>query len=398
VATRVDLPRAVETIDLQISGMTCASCAARIERRLNKLDGVEASVNYATEAARVHVPAGIARADLVDQVEAAGYQVVEPEPAVHAAGAEPSRDGARLRGDDADELASRVRLCVLLSAPVLVMSMVPAVQFDHWQWISLVLAAPVVLWGGAPFHRAAWANLRHGAATMDTLISGGTLAALGWSVYALLLTPAGDPTCAWASTCCPPVGGPARDLPRDGRGGHHPHPGRPLLRGERQAAVGGSAPGAARTGGEGRGGAPQRRGGAPAGRRPGGRRPLRGAPRREGGHRRRRVEGSSAIDASLLTGEPVPVDVTVGDAVTGATVNASGRLVVEATRVGADTALARIARWSPTPSPARPGPAPGRPGVAVFVPVVMVDLGIDARLLAGAGARRPRRSPPRWRC
>ena len=184
---------ATRSVDLQIGGMTCASCAARIERRLNKLDGVEASVNYATELARVVAPAGITVGDLTKEVEACGYEVIPPPaPAPHTAHGDHGddhgggHDGHGAAGpahhaelDDRD-LRQRVLVSAALTLPVFILAMVPPLQFDHWQWISLALAAPVVVWGGWPFHRAAWVNLRHGAATMDTLISVGTLAAFGW--------------------------------------------------------------------------------------------------------------------------------------------------------------------------------------------------------------------------
>jgi len=182
---------AIPEIELSIGGMTCASCANRIERKLNKLDGVQASVNYATEKARVRAPADLDPAVLVAQVEAAGYTATLP---------------ARPEDDDADDdaepgtaadptraLRDRLAVSALLTVPVIALAMVPALQFTYWQWISLTLAAPVAVWGAWPFHRAAWRNLRHGATTMDTLVSMGVLAAFGWSVWALLLGTAGEP-------------------------------------------------------------------------------------------------------------------------------------------------------------------------------------------------------------
>ena len=194
------IPAPTEQVTLAIEGMTCASCAARVEKRLNKMDGVTASVNYATEQARVSVPEGVAAEDLIAQVEAAGYTAKVPEPPRPAAGAGADGAGPDGSSDDGDGLdeptrALRTRLLVsaALAVPVVALAMVPALQFDAWQWASLTLAAPVVVWGAAPFHRAAWTNLRHGAATMDTLISVGTIAAFGWSLYALFLGEAGDP-------------------------------------------------------------------------------------------------------------------------------------------------------------------------------------------------------------
>src|SRR4051812_30289503 len=181
-----DASPALEHVELPIAGMTCASCANRIERKLNKLDGVTASVNYATEKATVDFDAGaVAPEQLVQAVEAAGYQAVLPT-ARHEAADEPE-------ADETAPLRRRLIVSALLTAPVLLMAMVPPLQFDNWQWPALTLAAPVVVWGALPFHRAAWLNLRHGTATMDTLISVGTLAAFGWSLYALFLGDAGMP-------------------------------------------------------------------------------------------------------------------------------------------------------------------------------------------------------------
>src|SRR5579875_1530 len=157
-------------VELSIGGMTCASCAARIEKKLNKLDGVTASVNYATERATVDYPSTVDVSDLVAAVQAAGYSV---------------RDSA----DEPGTGTVRLLVSTLLAIPVLVFAMVPAAQFTGWQWLSLVLATPVVMWGGWPFHRAAWLNLRHRTATMDTLVSMGTLAAYGWSIYTVIKGP-----------------------------------------------------------------------------------------------------------------------------------------------------------------------------------------------------------------
>ena len=163
-----------QRIDLAIEGMTCASCAARIERRLSKLDGVTATVNYATEHAQVTFPEGTEPAELVAEVEAAGYTAHLPATATETAGAGAGEE----RDDPTRRLRDRLAISTALTIPVLLLSMVPALQFDHWQWLSLTLAAPVVVWGAFPFHRAAWTNLRHGTATMDTLISVGAVAAL----------------------------------------------------------------------------------------------------------------------------------------------------------------------------------------------------------------------------
>ncbi|MEV5881779.1 heavy metal translocating P-type ATPase [Streptomyces sp. NPDC052020] len=328
--------------ELLIGGMTCASCAARVEKKLNRMDGVTATVNYATEKARITFPAGTEVADLIATVVKTGYTAREPEP--------PRRETPTTAGDGADdpELASlrrRLAVSALLAAPVVLLAMVPALQFDNWQWLSLTLAAPVVVWGGLPFHRAAWTNLRHGAATMDTLVSLGTLAAFGWSLWALFLGEAGMPgmrhgfdltvsRADGASTIYLEVAAgvtaflllgrflEARSKRRAGAAL------RALMElGAKDVAV-------LRDGREVR---------IPVDRlavgdrfvvRPGEKIATDGTV----------VEGSSAVDAALLTGESAPVDVVPGDPVTGATVNAGGRLVVEATRVGADTRLARMAK------------------------------------------------------
>ncbi len=168
--------------------MTCASCAARVEKKLNRMEGVTATVNYATEKARIAYPPGVEVADLITTVVRTGYTAEEPAP--------PRQDAEETASaPDPETAALRTRLIVsaLLALPVVLMAMIPPLQFDHWQWLSLSLAAPVVVWGAAPFHRAAWTNLRHGAATMDTLVSVGTLAAFGWSLWALFLGDAGEP-------------------------------------------------------------------------------------------------------------------------------------------------------------------------------------------------------------
>ncbi|MFF6995157.1 heavy metal translocating P-type ATPase [Streptomyces sp. NPDC008313] len=369
-------------VELRIGGMTCASCAARVEKKLNRMDGVTATVNYATEKAKVSYPPGVQVADLIATVVKTGYTAHEPPPppppsheragastptrptpapdgTEAAAGTAPGADGhagpgtasyapgARSGRQDAELAALRQRLTVsaVLAAPVVLLAMIPALQFDNWQWLSLTLAAPVVVWGGLPFHRTALTNARHGAATMDTLVSVGTLAAFGWSLWALFLGDAGMPGMRHgfeltvrrtdgASTVYLEVAAgvvalillgrylEARSKRRAGAAL------RTLMElGARDVAV-------LREGREAR---------IPVDRlavgdrfvvRPGEKIATDGTV----------VEGVSAVDASMLTGESVPVDVSAGSRVTGATVNAGGRLVVEATRVGADTQLARIAR------------------------------------------------------
>jgi Cu+-exporting ATPase len=325
------------TVQLPIEGMTCAACATRIERRLNRLEGVEAAVNYATEVATVSAPAGIDVSTLVDEVEAAGYHVRAPEPT--------AGDDRRPSADRADELRQRLIVCALLSAPVVAMAMVPPLQFEHWQWLSLTLAAPVVVWGALPFHRAAWANLRHGAATMDTLISVGTSAAFVWSLYALFLGRAGDPGMTMPFALTIERGSGAHEIYLEVAAAVTTF----ILAGRWFEARSKRSTGAAlralldlgatsvtvrRDGAEVRVDVDELVVGDEFVVRPGEKIATDGVV----------VEGSSAVDASLLTGESLPVEVGPGDAVTGATINAGGRLVVRATRVGADTQLAQIAR------------------------------------------------------
>ncbi len=180
-------------VELAIGGMTCASCAARIEKKLNRLDGVTATVNYATEKAQVSYGDGIEVADLIATVIKTGYTAEEPPPAEPEPAATDGPEAAPEAPAEHDPLRHRMLVSLVLSLPVVVLAMVPSLQFDNWQWLSLTLAAPVVVWGGAPFHKAAWTNARHGAATMDTLVSLGTLAALGWSLWALFFGDAGMP-------------------------------------------------------------------------------------------------------------------------------------------------------------------------------------------------------------
>jgi Cu+-exporting ATPase len=357
-------------VDLLIGGMTCASCASRVERRLNKLDGVTATVNYATERAKVEAPPSVAVADLIAQVEAAGYTARDARPAVDDT-AEPTG-----RGDGDDETRrARDRLVVsaVLAVPVIVLAMVPALQFEYWQWLSLTLTAPVVTWGAWPFHRAAWTNVRHAAATMDTLISVGVLAAFGWSLYALFLGDAGVPGMTHGFTFRAERGMGPSMLYLEVAAGVTVF----ILAGRffetRAKRRSGAALTAllelgARDVAVLRDGVEER---VPIDRlvvgdvfvvRPGEKVATDGVV----------LDGASAIDASLLTGEAVPVEVAPGDAVTGATVNAGGRLVVRATRVGADTKLAQIARLV---EDAQTGKAPVQRLAdrisAVFVPVVI---------------------------
>ncbi|CAL9458912.1 heavy metal translocating P-type ATPase [Streptomyces sp. enrichment culture] len=334
-------------VELLIGGMTCASCAARVEKKLNRMDGVTATVNYATEKARVSYPATTRVADLIATVVKTGYTAEEPAPPAPSDGSG-SRESGSGEGDDDPELSAlrqRLLVSVLLAAPVVLLAMVPALQFDNWQWLSLTLAAPVVVWGGLPFHRAAWTGLRHGAATMDTLVSLGTLAAFGWSLWALFFGDAGMPGMRHGFDLTVSRADGASAIYLEAAAGVTAFLllGRWLeARSKRRAGaalralmeLGAKDVAVLRDGRETR---------IPVDRlavgdrfvvRPGEKIATDGTV----------TEGASAVDASLLTGESVPVDVTVGDTVTGATVNAGGRLVVEATRVGADTRLARMAK------------------------------------------------------
>ncbi|MDG9721512.1 MULTISPECIES: heavy metal translocating P-type ATPase [unclassified Streptomyces] len=343
-AAEPDLAR----VELLIGGMTCASCAARVEKKLNRMDGVTATVNYATEKARITHPPTTEVADLIATVVRTGYTAEEPAPPPEPTDETPSPEGGGGADTDDPELSAlreRLVVSVLLAAPVVLLAMVPALQFDNWQWLSLTLAAPVVVWGGLPFHRAAWTNVRHGAATMDTLVSLGTLAAFGWSLWALFFGDAGMPGMRHGFDLTVSRADGASMIYLEAAAGVTAFLllGRWLeARSKRRAGaalralmeLGAKDVAVLRDGREVR---------IPVARlavgdrfvvRPGEKVATDGTV----------VEGASAVDASLLTGESVPVDVGVGDAVTGATVNAGGRLVVEATRIGADTQLARMAR------------------------------------------------------
>ncbi|MFB6423444.1 heavy metal translocating P-type ATPase [Streptomyces microflavus] len=379
--------------ELMIGGMTCASCAARVEKKLNRMDGVTATVNYATEKARVTFAAGLELADLVATVEKTGYTArpiappernperkpegkpegkpggkptpeqgpgqrprpepgpeyrQEPEQANDPAPTPADVSAAAAEAEQAASLAAlRQRLIVsaVLSVPVVLLAMVPALQFDNWQWLSLTLAAPVVVWGGLPFHRATWTNLRHGAATMDTLVSMGTLAAFGWSLWALFLGDAGMPGMRHGFDLTVSRADASSTIYLEVAAGVITF----ILLGRYLEARAKRKSGAAlralmhlgakdvtvlRSGTEVRVRADRLVVGDRFVVRPGEKIATDGTV----------VEGSSAVDASMLTGESVPVEVATGDSVTGATINAGGRLVIEATRIGSDTQLARMAR------------------------------------------------------
>ncbi|MFI5894886.1 heavy metal translocating P-type ATPase [Actinoplanes sp. NPDC051513] len=331
------LPTAPNQIELSIGGMTCAFCAARIEKKLNRMPGVTATVNYATERATVTYHSDVTAQDLIATVENTGYTAAVPVP--------PTQDHPAQQVDELGELRARLWTSLVLSVPVVLLAMVPAWQFTYWQWLSLTLAAPVVVYGGLPFHKAAWTNLRHAAATMDTLISMGTLAAFGWSLWALFFGSAGMPGMTHPFSL---------DIGRtDGAGAIY-----------LEAAAGVTTFILAGRYFEARS---KRRAGAA----------LRAllelgakdvAVVRDGIERRIPVsglavgdrfvvrpgekiatdgvieDGTSAVDTSMLTGESVPFEVGVGDEVAGATVNAGGRLIVRATRIGADTQLAQMGK------------------------------------------------------
>ncbi|MEU4454025.1 heavy metal translocating P-type ATPase [Nocardioides sp. NPDC023903] len=373
--------------ELEINGMTCASCANRIERKLNKLDGVAATVNYATEKAKISVAAESTDIDasvLIATVESAGYGAKEPRHESAPSSASPDAEAT----DPVALLKRRLLVSALITVPVVLLAMVPALQFESWQWLSLTLAAPVVVWGAAPFHRAAWTNARHGAATMDTLVSIGTLAAFGWSLYALFLGTAGEPGMTHAFSFA---------IERtDGLGNIY-----------LEAAAGVTTFILAGRYFEARS---KRRAGAAL-------KALLELGAKEVAVLRDEVEtripidelavgdlfvvrpgekvatdgivedGSSAIDAAMLTGESVPVEVGPGDGVTGATVNAGGRIVVRATRVGADTQLAQMARLV---EEAQTGKAAAQRLAdrisGIFVPIVIALSAITLGFWLGAGA------------
>lgn len=379
----------VESVELEIGGMTCASCASRIEKKLNRLEGVTASVNYATEKARVEAASPDGRETLVERlvatVEKTGYQA---EPSAPPAQDE-TGDGAEARTDrELRGLRRRLVVAAALTVPIVAWAMVPALQYDYWGWASLVLSLPVVGWAGWPFHRAAAVNARHGAATMDTLISLGTLAAFGWSLYALVLGSAGEASMRHAFTFFPAeseatsavyfevasavttflllgrwfekrskrrAGSALRDLLQMGakevavlRGDEEVRlPVEQLAVGDRFVV------------------------------RPGEKVAVDGVV----------VAGVSGVDMSMLTGESLPVDVSPGSLVSGATVNTSGRLVVRATRVGADTQLAQMARLVEQAQSGKAEVQRLADRIAgVFVPVVLAVavLTLGAWLLVGA--------------
>jgi len=331
------------SVELVIGGMTCASCAARIEKKLNKLEGVTATVNYSTEKAKVTYSGSLTPADFVSTIEATGYTAALPAPKIDSASADEEQDEEK--DDEVSRLRQRLVISAILSLPVLLLSMIPPLQFDNWQWLSLTLASPVVVWGALPFHRAAFTNARHRAATMDTLISVGVSAAWLWSLWALFFGGAGMAGARMGFELMPSREGGAAHIYLEAASVVTVF----ILAGRYFEATAKKRSGAAlralmnmgakdvavlRDGVEVRIPVDQLIVGDVFSVRPGEKVATDGIV----------TEGSSAVDASMLTGESVPVEVGPGDAVVGATVNAGGRLIVRATRVGADTQLAQMSR------------------------------------------------------
>ncbi|MFF5275899.1 heavy metal translocating P-type ATPase [Streptomyces sp. NPDC000133] len=359
-------------VELSIGGMTCASCAARIEKKLNRMDGVTAAVNYATERAKVsYRDEGTSVQDLIATVEKTGYTAREPAPPVRT---EESTPGGEGEADALRPLRQRLLTAVVLAVPVIAMAMIPALQFMYWQWLSLALTAPVITYAAWPFHRAAWTNARHGAATMDTLISVGTSAAFLWSVWALFFGTAGMPGMTHPFELTIGRSDGAGNIYLEAAAGVTAF----ILAGRWFEARSKRKAGAALK-------ALLELGAKEVTVLRGGREVTVPTAELQVGNRFLVrpgekvatdgivVEGASAVDASMLTGESVPVEVGVGDAVTGATLNAGGRLLVEATRVGADTQLARMAKLV---EDAQNGKAAAQRLAdrisAVFVPVVLL--------------------------
>ncbi len=372
----------VTEVDLDIDGMTCASCAARVERKLNKLPGVVATVNYATERAHISLPSDVSIADAIATVEATGYSASQP------ARIESQADDG-IQSDEVRSLRERVTISAVLAVPVVLMAMVPILQFDYWQWLSLTLAAPVVVWGALPFHRAAWINLRHGAATMDTLVSMGVGAAFLWSLYALFFGGAGEPGMRMAFHLLPTRADGTSEIYLEVAAAVTTF----ILLGryfEAQAkqrssraltallSMGAKDVVVIRDGERVRIPIEQLVVGEVFVVGPGEKVATDGEV----------VEGRSAVDMSLLTGEPVPKEVGPGDAVVGAGINTFGRLMVRATRVGSDTHLARIAALV---DQAQTQKAPVQRLAdrisAVFVPIVIAIAALTAAgwIAAGAG-------------
>jgi len=369
----------VRDIELQIGGMTCASCAMRIEKKLNKLDGVTAAVNYATEKATVTVPAGYGPQELIAEVEKTGY----------TASLQQDETGQENQAPELTSLRNRLVVAILLTTPVILMAMIPAWQFRHWQWLSLILATPVIVWAGQPFHAAAWANLKHGAATMDTLVSVGTLSAFLWSGYALFFGTAGEPGMRHHFELTATRGDGAANIYLEVAAGVTLFvlAGRYFeKRSKRRAGtalralleLGAKDVAVVRNGAETRIPIDQLAVGDEFVVRPGEKIATDGIV----------VSGSSAVDASMITGESVPVEVAEGDAVTGATVNAGRRTHP----TGADGQACRS-----RPVGQGPGAAPRRPHLRSVRPYRHRDRGGHPGSVAGRRLSRHRRADGRSR-
>jgi Cu+-exporting ATPase len=374
-------------LDLTIGGMTCASCAARVEKKLNRMEGVTATVNYATEVARVSFPDSVLPADLVAEVEEIGYSATLPAAPFNGEGGNPP---PRAGADPAVSLRQRLLICTVLSLPVIVLAMVPAWQFDNWQWASLALAGPVLVYGGLPFHRATWANLRHGAASMDTLVSVGTLAAFGWSLYALFFGTAGMTGMRHSFELTLSRGDGAGNIYLEAAAGVITFvlAGRYIeARSKREAGealralmeLGAKDVAVLHGDVETRIPVEQLVVGDLFVVRPGEKVAADGVI----------TDGRSAVDNALITGESMPVEVAVGDRVIGACLNSGGRLIVRAERVGADTQLAQMAKLV---ADAQNGKAQAQRLAdrisSVFVPIVIVLalLTLAGWLISGVGA------------
>ncbi|MFE7800444.1 heavy metal translocating P-type ATPase [Nocardia sp. NPDC057440] len=375
-------PADLRSIELEIGGMTCASCAARIEKRLGKIEGVTATVNFATEKAKVSYPQSVSPEQLVEQVHTAGYTAHIPAPPAS------ETDRSDERPSALDRLRQRLLISAGLALPVVAMAMIPALQFDNWQWLSLSLAGPVVFWGGADFHRAALSNARHGAATMDTLISVGTLAAFGWSVYALFFGHAGMPGMKHSFSLGIERADAASNVYFEVAAGVIVFilAGRYLETRAKDRAgaalralleLGAKDVSVLRGDGEIRVPVAELRVGELFLVRPGEKVATDGVV----------VEGNSALDLSLLTGESLPVDVGQGDVVIGATVNVGGLLTVRATRIGADTQLAQmVALVEEAQNSKAPVQRLADRVASIFVPIVFVISALTLALWLATGA------------
>ncbi|HEY7012405.1 MAG TPA: heavy metal translocating P-type ATPase, partial [Streptosporangiaceae bacterium] len=363
--------------ELVVGGMTCGACAARIERRLNRLDGVAATVNYATGRVYFASTGGRGPAELIGVITSAGY-TAEPPPA-------PAQDGQK-PDPQTRALAWRLAVCAPLAVAVIVLSMVPAAQFPGWQWVSLLLAAPVATWGAWPLYRAAWYGLGHGAATMDTLVSVGVGASFCWSVYALLFGGAGATGMkmsfaftfgqAGAETLYLEAAAGVTAAVLAGRYLEARARDRSGLALSALAALGAKTVAVLRDGTEQRIPAEELEAGDLFVVRPGEKIATDGIV----------AEGGSAVDASLVTGESMPAEVGPGDPVTGATVNMSGRLVIRATQVGADTLLAQITRLVSQAQATKAGAQRLADRIAaVFVPCVIAVAVATLGFWLGAG-------------